>query len=372
MPTFQNPNFLDLLGVSALARVTDEEIWKHLVTPSVKGLLGAIVSSEPAQALDTVRGFFSGYAVTNLNGHKLADEHGKLTSDRVRFPYVSSIYRTQNGAVVFMRDGLKFEVMCWYGDVDRGRGELIFKAGMRDRRFDGTRRANDCALLDYTYDNPVYHKRLSAELSSVELSIYGYLPGSRIADACGDEEFERFVGNPFKFMDDPEKFMRFFNQAFRSKRGPGQHFAPIQDVSKLIIPGFEHLARKYGYDIIELAASHSHVAKWAQTNGYRYSVPGQAAMLQQMHDGLERIRANGTPLTRTQQSWVCTLQSLRPVELIPAHLYMGHPQLRWPQDNVGDECLWLYKTISSKAQNFVPPALQNADSNLNSHSGKVA
>lgn len=122
MPTFQNPNFLDLLGVSALARVTDEEIWKHLVTPSVKGLLGAIVSSEPAQALDTVRGFFSGYTVTNLNGHKLADEHG-LTTERVRFPYVSSIYRTQNGAVVFMRDGLKFEVMCWYGDVDRGRGE---------------------------------------------------------------------------------------------------------------------------------------------------------------------------------------------------------------------------------------------------------
>lgn len=354
MPKFQSLNVPDMLGVTAISQVTDEEIWKHLVTPSVKGLLGSIVTVEAPQVLDTVRGLFHGDEASNLNGHQLVDANSKVTTQMVRFPYISTLYRMQNGVMVIKRDGVKFEVFCWYGEVERGRGELIFKAALRDRRYDGSKRANDCALLEYTYDDPVYHQPLSKELKSVELSIYGYLPGSRIVDACGDEEFDRFVSNPFRFLNDPEKFMRYFHQAFRTKRGPGQFSAPIQDVSRHTLPGFEFLARKYGYDLIEMAASHYHVAKWAQSGGYRYAEPGQAGFLQKMHDGLEAIRASGTPLTRSQQSWVCTLQTLRPVELIPPHLYMGDPALRWPQDNVGNQCLWLYKPLSARAQDFVP------------------
>lgn len=357
MPTFHNLNMLDFLGVSPVARITDEEIWKHVITPGVKGLLGKFISSEPPKLEDRVRNFF-GYTTTNLNGHQMVDDDGRLTSERVRFPYVSTIYRTENGAMVILRDGIKFEVLCWYGDVDRGKGELIFKAGMRDRRYDGTRRANDSALLDYTYHDPVLHRRLSTELTSVELSIYAYLPGSSIADACGDDELERFVQNPFRFLHDAEAFMRNFKKAFRSKRGPGQHRTPIQDVSRYAFTGFEFLARKCGYDLVELAASHYHVAKWAQSHGYRYSVPRQDGLLQKMHDGLERIRHNGTPLTRSQQSWVCVIQGLRPVELIPANLYMGDDNLRWPQTNIDDECLWLYKGISQRAKDFTPPGFE--------------
>jgi hypothetical protein len=29
-------------------------------------------------------------------------------------------------------------------------------------------------------------------------------------------------------------------------------------------------------------------------------------------------------------------------------------RLRWPQNNVDDECLWLYKPLSAKAQGFIP------------------
>jgi hypothetical protein len=72
-----------------------------------------------------------------------------------------------------------------------------------------------------------------------------------------------------------------------------------------------------------MAASHYHVAKWAQAGGYAYSDPAQADMVARLQAGLETIRASGTPLTRSQQSWVCVLQSLRPVDLVPSGFLMS-------------------------------------------------
>ena len=372
MSIFQTMNLPSQHSVTRISQVTDEEIWRHLVTPTVKGLLGSILKVESNQVLDTVAGLFPGDEVTNLNGHMLADANGKLSKDYVRYPYNHTLYRTVNGAMVIKRDGVKFEVFCWFGDIDRGKGELIFKAALRDRVYDGTKRANDCALLEYAYDNPDYHKRISTELSSVELSIYGFMPGSRISDATGDKVFDQFVTNPFHFLDNPQNFMALFHRAFQSKRGPGQYSAAIPDVAKYSLAGFERLASKYGYDLIEMAASHYHVAKWAQAGGYAYSDPAQADMVAKLQAGLEAIRASGTPLTRSQQSWICVLQSLRPVDLVPSGFLMSgvasgvagrkvdteqdqsEQRLRWPQNNVDDECLWLYKPLSAKAQGFIP------------------
>lgn len=378
MSIFQTMNLPSQHNVTRISQVTDEEIWRHLVTPTVKGLLGSIIKVESNRVLDTVAGLFPGDEVTNLNGHMLADANGKLSKDYVRFPYNHTLYRTVNGAMVIKRDGVKFEVFCWFGDIDRGKGELIFKAALRDRVYDGTKRANDCALLEYAYDHPDYHKRLSTVLSSVELSIYGFMPGSRISDATGDKVFDQFVSNPFLFLDNPQTFLGLFQRAFQSKRGPGQYSASIPDVAKYSLAGFERLAVKYGYDLIEMAASHYHVAKWAQSGGYVYADPAQADMVARLQEGLEAIRASGTPLTRSQQSWVCVLQSLRPVDLVPSGFLMsgvasgiaeqqpsaaqgpsGHGQpahtpLRWPQNNVDEECLWLFKPLSAKAQGFIP------------------
>jgi len=341
----------ELLGFTPIARVTDDEIWQHLVTPTVKGLLGEVKVKQPALLLDTKEGLFKGDAVSNLNHHDIKGPDGK---ERVRYPYLHTIWRTVNGMVVFKRDGVKFEVFCWFGDVEREKGELIFKAALRDRRFDGTTRANDCALLEYTYDNPDYHQRLSQELSSVELSIYGFMPGSRIVDATGDAEFDSFVANPFRFIDDTDHFLALFQRALASKRAPGQFSAPIPDVSQFTLRGFDHLARKYGYDLLEMAASHYHVAKWAMNGGYLLPDPDQALVMSQLAAGLDAIRAKGHPLTRTQQSWACAVQSLRPVDKIPATFYMGNSELVWPQDNVSDYCLWLYKPLSAKAKDFAP------------------
>ncbi|CAN5144025.1 hypothetical protein BH10CYA1_BH10CYA1_38220 [soil metagenome] len=337
------------LGITPICMVSDSEIWTHLVTPTVKGLLGPIVSQAAPELLDTVQGKFFGDEVSNLNDHRL---YGGKTGF-VRFPYSYSFYKTLNGAFIVKRDGVKFEAFCWYGDIDRT-PELILKAALRDRRFDGTPRANDTALVDYPYDDPQFNTPLHPSLKSVELSIYGFMPGSRIADATGEPEFDRFVASPFSFLDRPALFLTYFKRAWNTKRSPGQHSAPIKDVSSHSLPGFERIARAHGYDLIEMAASHYHVAKWAQSGGYVFASSEQARTFAAINEALAAIRSAGHPLTRTQQSWACVAQSL-PVEHIPADINMRGPI--WMQDNLGQQCLWVHKPMTERArQALLPPS----------------
>lgn len=349
MHKFSQIDVADALGFTPICQISDEEIWQNVVSPIVQGLLGKIVRVDKPRVLDTVTGLFPGDEVTNLNDHRL---FGGQTG-YVRFPYLHTLYRTQNGAFVVKRDGLKFEAICWYGDFEKGRAEMILKVALRDRRYDGTRRANDSALLEYAYDDATINSPIDSQLKSVELSIYGFMPGSRVSESDGDLEFEKFIKNPYTFLDRPELFLKYFERAWKGRRAPGQSSAPIKDVSELVLAGFERLARKTGYDLIEAAPSHFHVAKWILDNGYKFSRPEEEKMFRRFQEGLEKIRAAGTPLTRQQQSWICVVQSLKP-ELIPAGLNLDGPI--WPQDNISQYCLWMYKTISERAKDFVPPA----------------
>jgi hypothetical protein len=333
------------LGITPICLVSDSEIWTHLVTPTVKGLLGPIISRATPEILDTVKGKFPGDEVSNLNDHRL---YGGKTG-YVRFPYIYSLYKTLNGAFIVKRDGVKFEAFCWYGDIERS-PELILKAALRDRRYDGTTRGNDTALVEFPYDDPQFNTPLHAELASVELSIYGFMPGSRIVDATGEAEFDRFVASPFSFLDRPELFMEYFDRAWNTRRSPGQHAAPIKDVASHSLPGFERIARAHGYDVIEMAASHYHVARWAQSGGYVFSSSSQARQFAAMTEGLAAIRAAGHPLNRTQQSWACVAQSL-PADIIPAALNMHGPI--WMQDNLGQQCLWVHKPLTDRARELL-------------------
>lgn len=340
-------------GVSGLARVTkiayvtDREIWVYLVTPMVKSLLGPIVSAK-MQLMETQKGLFPGDDVSNLNDHRL---FGGQTGF-VRYPYLHHFYKTENGAFIVKRDGVKFEAFGWYGDVEKGQGELIFKAALRDRLYDGTAAANDCSLVEFVgYEDPVLNKRLPAELRSVELSIYGFLPGSRIKDATGDKEFDLFVEKPFTFLDRPELFRQYLQRAWDSKRAPGQNAAPIPDVSRLVPPLFEKIAARRGYDVIEAAPSHLHVALWAKALGYRFTDGEQSKIFTDLIGGIKRIKESGLRLTRAQESWVCVVQSL-PSELIPKGLDLGGP--KWPQDNIGPRNLWMNKPLSDKARKLIP------------------
>lgn len=367
MPVFETHDQAALLGVSPIAHVSDEEIFRHLVTPTVKGLLGQINKRGETRVLETRQGIFPGDEATNLNGHLLAVGPNQHSAAVVRFPYRHTIYRTERGAIVVKADGVKFEVFCWFGNVDKGRAELVLKAALRDRRYDGTWRANDSALLDYTYDHPVRHQRLSDTLSSVELSIYGFMPASRAVDATGDKDYDAFLQNPFRYLQDADKFLEHFERAFKSKHAPGQFARPVPDVSQFALKGFDTIARKHGYDLIEMAASHYHVAMWAVDGGFAYSDPAQEKIVARLTAGLEKIRATGQPLTRTQQSWACVIQSLRPADRIPAGLSMGRSDnghetdLQWPQNNLDETCLWLYKPLSERARGFKPRVCFNPE-----------
>ncbi len=340
---FSKYDVADLLGFSRIAEVTDAEVWSCLLTPQVKALIGPITEFGQPQVMETEKGHFPGDEVTNLNKHLLYGGKGGY----VRFPYISTFHRTAYGALVIKRDALKIKVFGWVGDVVKGSAELIFISALRDRRFDGSKRANDTALLYYPYDDPVFHKRLSENLRSVEVSIYSFLPGSRVVAATGEPEFDEFIEKPFTFLDRPELFAHYFARVWKSKRAPGQWAAPIGDVSKLALAGFERVASRRGYDLLEAAVSHYHVARWFGSGGYRYSFEEGEREVTRFAASIKRLKEGGISLTRSQESWLCVLQSLRPVELIAQGLFLDGPI--WPQDNVGPRLLWMNKPLTQKA-----------------------
>lgn len=357
MAKFKRYDIADLLGFTPIARVTDKEIWTRLLTPHVRGFLGEIKSSSGPHVMESVKGMFPGDEVTNLNNHRL---YGGLSSDIVRYPYITMLYRTTHGALVIKRDAVKVKAFCWFGDVERGKAQLIYKGALRDRRYDGTRRSNDSALIDFPYDDQCLSTPILGEGKGVELSIYGFLPRSRITDIFPDEvEYERFIGNPFTFLAEPEKFMKNFERAWKGILSPGQIAAPVPDVSMLVAKQYEYLARKYGYDFLENCASHYHVARWAEAHGYRYTYQKDADTLSALAAGIKRVRtelkAKGKDLTRPQESWLCVIQSLRPVELIPEGFYFGNPE--WPQNNIDQKNLWMNLPLTEKARLILPGPL---------------
>lgn len=343
MPKFKRVNAAALLGVTPLIRVSDKEVWSLLLTSNVRSLLGEVKSVRGPEVLESTQGFFPGDEGSNLNDHRL---YGGQTGF-VRFPYLNTMYRTEYGALVIKRDLVKIKVIGWFGDVEKGKAQMLFKVALRDRRYDGTRRANDTALLEFPFDDP----KLNAPLpfgTGCELSIYGFLPGSKITDVIGDIEYENFIANPYTFANQPEKFLKFFERAWAANRAPGQVAAPIPDVSKIVIPNLEKIATKYGYDFIENAPSHYHVAMWGRASGYLFTYQRDEAAIKALSEGLARLKANGVKLNRVQESWVTAIQCL-PKEHIPPHLYLGGAV--WPQNNIDQQNLWMYKPLNEKAAN---------------------
>ena len=353
----------DLLGPAPISSVTDAEIWTHLVSPQTKSLLGEIESiAHETQLHETSSPLFAQDDVSNLSDHKLYGGQNGF----VRFPYTATIYKTSHGYLVIKRDHFKFKVFGYIGDIFKAKGELIYKYALRDRRFDGTARANDSSLLDFPYD----HKCNSPlPLNGVEISLYAFAPGSRIVQACGDSELEAFVANPFKFLDRPELYLKLFERAWKSQRSPGQIGSSIPDVAKFIAPNSDMIAASKGYDFIEDAASHYHVAMYASAAGYRCTFADQAQQLATFRAGIERVKANGVSLSRPQESWICALQSL-PKELIPSQLYLGG--LVWMQDNISQDNLWMNKPLSERAAALIPGPLKRTAPDAPPASGNAA
>jgi len=355
MHKFKPIDVADMLGMTSLCTITPALIWEKLLTPQVKALLGDIEYGRYAVRENT-DGDFPGDEVTNLNQHLI---YG-TDLDRVRLPYLNCFFKTTYGAYVVKYEGLKWKAYGWVGHLPSG-PQLIFKAALRDRRYDGTRRANDNSLIDFAgcYDDPVNSPlkidNMPEDSKFAEASVYGFMPGSRLVDATGDSEYDRFVENPFRFINQPEVFLKHFKMAWQSSRAPGQNGNPIPDVSRGIIPVMDTLCLKAGYDYVENASSHYHVAKWTESQGYKYATPALAQLMNEFAAGLKKVKASGIKLTRQQESWVVVVQSL-PKEHIPSGLDLGGPI--WPQDNIGAVNMWMYKPLSKRA---VALELRNAE-----------
>lgn len=350
MSKISEHNVAELLGPTPISGVTDAEIWSLMLSPQTKALLGPIESVTVPQVVESASPLFPGDDVSNLNGNLIYGKPGFI-----RFPYVVTIHKTQHGALVIKRDPSKFRVTGWVGDIFAGKGEHIYTAALRDRRHDGTLRGNDCALMGFPYDDPIYNKPLPHNVKSVEISLYAFMPGSRIKQASGDEMLEAFVANPFTFLDRPEQFRKLFDQAWKTQRSPGQVGASIPDVARFVAPNFDTLAISKGYDFIEDAASHYHVAMYAMAMGFDCTFEDDAKELAALRAGIEKIKKSGVKLTRPQESWVCVAQSL-PVDLIPQGLYLGGP--KWMQDNISQKNLWMKKPLNQKARELIPAPIK--------------
>lgn len=346
--TYSSYDAAVLIGPSPLVKATDELILTHMVSPQIKALLGAAIGGK-VELRETQAGLFPGDEVSNLNGHVIVGSNGEKL---VRCPYIVSLYEHKNGCLIIKRDFVKVKVFAWLGDWKSGRAELILSTALRDRRYDGTKRANDSSLLDYPYDHPELSKRLvidgkTADLVTAETSLYSYFPGSSIAKSGGGKQLDEFIAKPFTFIDRPQLFMRLFKRAWKLDRFPGQNSIPIPDVGKLAHAGWEAVANACGIDALETNPSHYHVTLWNMAKGYRFSYAEQEANINAYKAGIQKLKDNGVKLTRAQEAWICVLNNLKQRDLIPEHLRMDVP--KWIQTNLDQESIWLVKPLSEKA-----------------------
>lgn len=354
MTKFPVMDVAGLLGFTPISTITDQQVWDIAVTPQVKALLGQILEGSYFVS-ETVKGLFEGDEVSNQNDHRLYGGQPGY----VRFPYIYSKYRTTYGLFIVKRDGIKLEAFGWFGNPDKAKPEMIFQFGLRDRRFDATKRVNDSPLVHYPYDDPKWNALLAVdgkplELSSLETSLYSFFPGSRIGSTCGDKELESFVGSPYKYVDRPELFLKLFAQAWQSDRFPGQIGAVFPDSGKLVHKAFDKLALAAGYDMLETCPSHLHVLRWNMNDGYYITRPEHRRAHADIESAIARMKSRGVKLTRQQESWICVLQSL-PRKYISDEYFMGG--VRWMQDNIGAENLWLFKPLSEKSKKDLLPLM---------------
>lgn len=354
MTKFAKHDYHSLLGFTPLSTVSDATVWSKLISPQIRAIIGDIVKFGEPQVTESIKGLVRGIVASNLNQHRL---YGGLSDETVRFPYIITVHDTEYGSLVILRDAVMIKVLCFFGRVETPSAQLIYKGALRDRRFDGTKRGNDSPLVEWVFD--AHGNRPLPVGHGAEISTYGFQPKARVTDYFPqDREYEQFLANPFAFLTNADTFLKHFNRAWEGGLAPGQVAAPIYDVARVLAKQYEDVARKLGYDFVEATTSHYHVARLVLSRGYRFTYEHDMKTLAALQEGIEKIRAGGMKLSRQQESWVCVVQSLRPVELIPNGLYLGGPE--WPQNNLDEKYLWLNLPLNDRAKQLLPEPIKSA------------
>ena len=326
-------------------RITDRHVLEHLLHDDVFALLGGrdegrLVTAETVQVAEHDGGMFPG------DGEHHA---GRVHVRRYAYP---------KGVVTIKRNHNALKIHVHRGSLDRPDAlrEMV-KFKIRDRRYDGSPKANDSPLTDW-----VYHGATDApHPHAVELSIYSRDPRRYHGDVTGDHATGEFLAEPFSLAG-PEGFLPAWRQAFERAGEeplfPGQVAPSLPGAAQHFTGGVEALLAHMGYQRIDNLPSHWNVVHYLRKVGYEVPRTEDRQALAELRESLDHVNAaraeRGEPaLTRAQEAWVVLLQSpaFRGKGVPPPDLDLGgRTYPLWLEDDGTARNIWMSKSIEGRKQ----------------------
>ncbi len=325
----------------ASQRLTDRHVLEHLLHDDVLALLGGrdegrLVGIETVHVSEHDPGLFPGDG-----------EHhsGRVHVRRYAYPH---------GVVTIKRNHNALKIHVHRGSLDRPEGlrELV-KFKIRDRRYDGSERANQSPLTDWVYhgqtDEPHPH--------AVELSIYSRDPRHYHGDVTGDHAMAEFLAEPFSLAGSEDflpTWRRAFELAGKTSLFPGQVAPSLPGAAQHFTVGVEPLLAQLGYQRIDNLPSHWNVVHYLKKIGYEVPRAEDRQALADLREALDHLsaarNARGEPaLTRAQESWVVLLQSpaFRGNGVPPPDFDLGGKTYPlWLEDDGTARNIWMTKPVS--------------------------
>lgn len=327
----------------AAQHVTDRHVMEHLLHDEVFNVIGhrdsgKLVAAETVHVGDHDDGLFPGDG-----------EHhpGMVHVRRYAYP---------NGVVTIKRNHNALKIHAHRGSLDKPDDmREIVKFKLRDKRFDGTKQADESPLTDWPYSNP---SNDHAYPHSVELSIYSRDPARYHGDVHGDKKMEQFLFEPFTLAGGSDQFLPMWKRAFEMAGDPKDPIYPGQGapsqpgVAGHFTAGVEPLLRQLGYTRVDNLPSHWNVVHFLKKQGYNVDDPEDERRLREISEKLKdlnRQRAvhDEPPLTKAQESWIVLLQNraFRAHGVPPSDLDLGAEYPLWMNDDGSAKNIWMSRRL---------------------------
>ena len=347
----QVPDLTRELGHAQVARaaqqITDRHVLEHLLHDDLFALIGdrqhgRLVKAETVQLGEHDVGLFPGDG-----------EHhpGRVHVRRYLYPH---------GLVTIKRNRNALKIHVHRGSLERpGEMREMVKFKIRDRRFDGSKAANESPLTDWFYDGEMDRPHPHA----VELSLYSRDPARYHGDVTGDANLGEFLAEPFGLAGSPA-FLPAWRRAFalaadpKAPVFPGQVAPSIPGVAQHFTLGIEALLHRLGYRQIDNLPSHFNVYHFLAKQGYQATHPEDERALADLRTALDHLNATraarGEPaITRAQEAWVVLLQgpAFRGPGVPPPELDLGGKTYPlWMNDDGTARNVWMTKAITERTR----------------------
>jgi hypothetical protein len=237
----------------------------------------------------------------------------------------SYTYTGAKGRILVRNDGVRVLIEAWCKE------DKILMCAIRDRQLDGTDKSSP--LTFYPNQDPACNRLPAPDFTACELSIYSwdpatYLDGFGVVGTLGhfiaDPDFYTWKTLPFN----PDQFFPLWAQAFHIGRGPWQTARPMKGVPQFFVDGAIALCKELGYHRVDAVPSWFNVARFFEKWNFKFTYGEHEVMYRTLLEGLNEFgeREGNSALTRTQESWLVTLQNI-PETMIPDELKLA---ARWP------------------------------------------